>query len=182
VNADGYETVVPSFARDASDNLPRAVETVDDQTLLDEPNLLNIADDVLTQYGDVAPDNSRIGDRMRAGRMGKRAVPATALNSSEGGEGKNQKSALASGAPLMSVGPRPDGPYIIYLAGGPERDGSFSKQLSELSNASTVTVLVDTEVGGYAHDLTDPVLLEQLVSYAEHPLCIAHRSHACGDR
>ena len=30
VNADGYETVVPSFARDASDNLPRAVETADD--------------------------------------------------------------------------------------------------------------------------------------------------------
>ena len=110
VNADGYETVVPSFARDASDNLPRAVETADDLTLLDEPNLLNAADEILTQFGDdVEPDNSRIGDRMRAGRIGKRAVPATALNSSEGGEG-NQKSALASGAPLMSVGPRPDGP------------------------------------------------------------------------
>jgi hypothetical protein len=68
VNADGYETVVPSFARDASDNLPRAVETADDLTLLDEPNLLNTADEILTQFGDdVEPDNSRIGDRMRAG-------------------------------------------------------------------------------------------------------------------
>jgi hypothetical protein len=75
-------------------------------------------------------------------------------------------------APLMSAGPLPEGPFAIYLASGPEREGSFSEHLSHLSHAAVVVINVDTELGGRAHDLTDPRLVKQLIEYASNPMCL----------
>jgi hypothetical protein len=66
----------------------------------------------------------------------------------------------------------PGGPFIIYLASGPRRTGDFTQQLAAAGTDVSV-VLVDTCLGGPAHDIRDPDVLADLVALASRPDCVA---------
>ena len=77
--------------------------------------------------------------------------------------------------------PFPSVLYAVLLYGGRHRAGDLAEWLFKLSKGNVVGIVIDTAVGGYAHDLRDPEVIAAVHELATHDKCITvHTAHPCG--
>ena len=62
--------------------------------------------------------------------------------------------------------------FYLYLCSGPSRTGDFAEQIKELGTADSYVLNVDTLQGGYAHDLSSPVVASRIKQLAADPNCL----------
>ena len=155
----GYEQVVPIFADDYDATAPVVIDDGEDgePTLIDDPipALIDDEDDEIddrgAETGDAAGDEDaptiaqRLATRARGGPHQRRGA-------------------------MASVTRLPAGPFVLYLCSGPLRAGDLTESVRGLSNASVITV--DTTIGGYSHDLTDPKVVQELIELGKAEHCV----------
>jgi hypothetical protein len=77
----------------------------------------------------------------------------------------------AIGTQILGLDAKARGRYIIYLCSGETREGDFAEWVRKLSAAEVYVINIDTQQGGYAHDLADPTVSKKLVALAQSSDC-----------